>query len=163
MKVISGLLPETWGYFCVKNFISTTQNCHSHIHESTHFILFALRKVHPRFFFYLVCLVGPLNSWALGCRSGWSPLSQWAWSLLTLYGSPPLIRSLPPRATSYQARFQVHWDSKKLLNNTLKRGHSLIRSIVHLRSRPEYSWKIACWTLNTNQSINHLRSSFIAG
>jgi hypothetical protein len=41
MKVISGLLPETWGYFCMKNFISTTRNCHSHIHESTHFILFA--------------------------------------------------------------------------------------------------------------------------
>jgi hypothetical protein len=35
MKVISGLLPETWGYFCMKNFIFTTPNCHSHIHEST--------------------------------------------------------------------------------------------------------------------------------
>jgi hypothetical protein len=41
MKVISGFLPETWGYFCMENFISTTRNCHSHIHESTHFILFA--------------------------------------------------------------------------------------------------------------------------
>ena len=51
MKVISGLLPETWGYFCMENFISTTRNCHSHIHESTHFILFALLKVHPRFLF----------------------------------------------------------------------------------------------------------------
>ena len=50
MKVISGLLPESWGYFCMKNLISTTRNCHSHIHESTHFILFALLKVHPRFF-----------------------------------------------------------------------------------------------------------------
>jgi hypothetical protein len=46
MKVISGLLPETLGYFCMKNFISTTWNCHSYIHESTHFILFALLKVH---------------------------------------------------------------------------------------------------------------------
>ena len=59
MKVISGLLPETWGYFCMKNFIFTTWNCHSHIHESTHFILFALLKVHPR----LACgppkLMGP--------------------------------------------------------------------------------------------------------
>jgi hypothetical protein len=55
MKVISGLLPETWGYFCMKNFISTTRNCHSHIHESTHFILFALLKVHPRFFSRLAC------------------------------------------------------------------------------------------------------------
>ena len=63
MKVISGLLPETWGYFCMKNCISTTRNCHSHIHESTHFILFALLMVHPRFFLRLACgppkLIGP--------------------------------------------------------------------------------------------------------
>ena len=78
MKVISGFLPETWGYSCMKNCISTTRNCHSHIHESTHFILFALVNVHPRFFFpRLVC--GPLNSWAPGRRPGWPP-SQWAWS-----------------------------------------------------------------------------------
>jgi hypothetical protein len=38
MKVISGLFPETWGYFWMKNFISTTRNCHWHIHESTHFV-----------------------------------------------------------------------------------------------------------------------------
>jgi hypothetical protein len=50
MKVISGLLPETWGYFCMKNAISTTRNCHSHIRENTHFILFSLLKVHPRLF-----------------------------------------------------------------------------------------------------------------
>ena len=52
MKVISGLLLETWGYFRIKkkNFISTTRNCHSHSHENTHFILFALLKVLPRFF-----------------------------------------------------------------------------------------------------------------
>jgi hypothetical protein len=55
MKVISGLLPETWGYLCMKNFISTTRNCHSHIHESTHFILFVMLKVHPRFFPRLAC------------------------------------------------------------------------------------------------------------
>ena len=54
MKVICGLLPETWGY-CMKNSISTTRNCHSHIHERTHFILFALLKVHPRFFPRLAC------------------------------------------------------------------------------------------------------------
>ena len=63
MKVISGLLSETWGYFCMKNCISTTRNYHSHIHESTHFILFALLKVHPRFFPRLACgppkLIGP--------------------------------------------------------------------------------------------------------
>jgi hypothetical protein len=47
MKVVSGFLPETWGYFCMKNVISTTLNCHSHIHESTHFISFALLKLHP--------------------------------------------------------------------------------------------------------------------
>ena len=52
MQVISGLLPETWGYFCMKNIISTTRNCHCH--ESPHFILFALLKVHPRFFPRLV-------------------------------------------------------------------------------------------------------------
>ena len=50
MQVISGFLPETWGYFCMKNCISTTRNCHSHIHESTHFILFALLKLHSRCF-----------------------------------------------------------------------------------------------------------------
>ena len=63
MKVDSGLLPETWGYLCMKNFISTTRNCHSHIQESTHFILFALLKEHPRFFPQLACwplkLMGP--------------------------------------------------------------------------------------------------------
>jgi hypothetical protein len=52
----------------MKNCISITRNCHSHIHESTHFILFALLKVHLRFFFYLVWLVGPLNSWPPGRR-----------------------------------------------------------------------------------------------
>ena len=43
---------ETWGYFCMNTFISTTRNCHSHIHESTHFILLDLLKVHvyPLFF-----------------------------------------------------------------------------------------------------------------
>jgi hypothetical protein len=50
MKVISELFPETWGYFCMNNWISTTRNCHSHIHESTHFILFASLKVNPRCF-----------------------------------------------------------------------------------------------------------------
>jgi hypothetical protein len=36
----------------MNNFISTTRNCHSHIHESTHFILLDLLKVHvyPLFF-----------------------------------------------------------------------------------------------------------------
>jgi hypothetical protein len=37
--------PRTWGYVCMKNCISTPPNCHSHIHESTHFILFALLKL----------------------------------------------------------------------------------------------------------------------
>ena len=55
MKVISGLLPETWVYFCMNNCISTTRNCHLHIHECTHFILFALLKIHPRFFHRLAC------------------------------------------------------------------------------------------------------------
>ena len=54
MEFISGLLHEIWGYFCMKNFIST-RNCHSHIHESTHFILFTLLKVHPRFSPRLAC------------------------------------------------------------------------------------------------------------
>ena len=66
MKVISGFLPETWGYFCMQNCISTTRNCHSHIHESTRFILFALLKVHPRFFSRLAYgppkLMGPRAS-----------------------------------------------------------------------------------------------------
>jgi hypothetical protein len=79
MKVISGLLPETWGYFCMKNFISTTRNCHSHIHESTHFILFALLKVHPRFFPRLAC--GPPKLMGPGARPRLKPPSQWAWHI----------------------------------------------------------------------------------
>jgi hypothetical protein len=75
MKVISGLLPETWGYFCMKNCISTTRNCHSHIHENRHYILFAFLKVHPHFCF-LVWIVGPLNSWAPWRRPGWPSLSM---------------------------------------------------------------------------------------
>ena len=67
MKVISGLLHETWDYFCMKNFISTTRNCHSHIHESTHFIVFVLLKVHLRFFPRLACgppkFIGPVTYW----------------------------------------------------------------------------------------------------
>jgi len=58
----------------MKNCKSTTRNCHSHNHESTHFILFALLKVHPRLFF-LIWLVGHLNSWAPGRRPNWHPLS----------------------------------------------------------------------------------------
>ena len=80
MKVISGLLPETWGYFCMKNFIFTTWNCHSHIHESTHFILFALLKVHPRFFIpRLAC--GPPKLMGPGALApaDTPPPSQWAW------------------------------------------------------------------------------------
>ena len=45
MKVISGFLPETWDF--MKNLISTTLNCHSHIHDNTHFISFAFLKLHP--------------------------------------------------------------------------------------------------------------------
>ena len=73
MQVISGLLPESWGYFCIKNFISTTRNCHSHIHESAHFILFALLKVHPRFFPRLAC--GPPKLMSLGAPPRLIPLS----------------------------------------------------------------------------------------
>ena len=41
--------------------IQAIRNCHSHIHKSTHLILFALLKVglHPRFFPRLACLSGP--------------------------------------------------------------------------------------------------------
>jgi len=77
MKVISGLLPETWGYFCMKNCISTTRNCHSHIHESTHFILFALLKVHPRLFSLFG--LGPPKLMGPGALYWLSPSSQWAW------------------------------------------------------------------------------------
>ena len=64
MKVISGLLPETWGYFCMKNFISTTRNCHSHIHESTHFILFACSRY--TLVFSLVWLMAPADPLSVG-------------------------------------------------------------------------------------------------
>ena len=64
MKVISGLLPETWGYFCMKNCISTTRNCHSHIHESTHFILFACSRY--TLVFSLVWLVAPADPLSVG-------------------------------------------------------------------------------------------------
>ena len=76
MKVISVLLPETWGYFCMKNFISTTRNYHSHIHESTHFILFALLKVHPRFFPRLA--YGPPKLMGPGAPPLLTPPFQWA-------------------------------------------------------------------------------------
>jgi hypothetical protein len=84
MKVISGLLPETWDYFCMKNCISTTRNCHSHIHESRRFILFALLKVHPRLLFPLLAYGLP-NSWALGRLPGWSPSKWECLFLLHLY------------------------------------------------------------------------------
>ena len=74
---ISGLLPETWGYFCMKNCISTIRNCHSHIHESTHTFYFVCLAQGTPSFFSLVWLVGPLSSWAPGRHPGWSP-SQWA-------------------------------------------------------------------------------------
>ena len=76
MKVISGLFPETWAYFCMNNCLSTTRNCHSHIHESTHFILFALLKVHPPFFFpRLAC--GPPKLMGPVAPSRLNPPSQW--------------------------------------------------------------------------------------
>jgi hypothetical protein len=77
MKVISGLLPETWGYFCMKTSISTARNCHSHIHESTHFILFALLKVHPRFF-SLVLACGPPKLMCPGAPSRLTPKLKYA-------------------------------------------------------------------------------------
>ena len=73
MKVIIGLLPETWAYFCMKNFISTTRNGHSDIHESTHFILLALLKVHPRFFPRFTC--GPPKPMGPGALLRLTPLS----------------------------------------------------------------------------------------
>ena len=73
MKVISGPLPETWGYLCMKNCISTTRNYHSHVQESTHFILFALFKVHPRFFSRLAC--GPHKLMGPGAPLRLTPLS----------------------------------------------------------------------------------------
>jgi hypothetical protein len=88
MKVISGLLPETWGYFCMKNCISTTRNCHSHIHESTHFILFALLMVHPRFFLRLAC--GPPK--LIGPGRHPPPPSQWAWMCVQLTMRKMVIR-----------------------------------------------------------------------
>ena len=59
MKVISGLLPETWGYFCMKNFISTTRNSHSHRKHT-----FCLPCSRYTLVVSLVWLVGPLNPWA---------------------------------------------------------------------------------------------------
>jgi hypothetical protein len=76
MKVISGFLLETWGYFCMKNFIFTTRNCHSHIHESTHFILLAFLKLHPHCFPRLAS--GPLMSRAVGRPPPADHPSQWA-------------------------------------------------------------------------------------
>jgi hypothetical protein len=46
---------------------------HSHIHESTHFILFALLKVHPRFFPRLAC--GPPKLMGPGALPRLTPLS----------------------------------------------------------------------------------------
>ena len=43
------------GSFLKPGATSVRPICHSHIHESTHFILFALLKVHPPFFPRLAC------------------------------------------------------------------------------------------------------------
>ena len=64
MKVISGLLPETWGYFCMENFISTTRNNLSFTYSRKHtFYFVCLAQGTPSFFSHLACgspkLVGP--------------------------------------------------------------------------------------------------------
>jgi hypothetical protein len=58
MKAINGLLPETWGYFCMENCISITRNCHSHIHESTHLFCLPYSR-YTLVFYFLVWPVGP--------------------------------------------------------------------------------------------------------
>jgi hypothetical protein len=89
------VLPETWGYFCMKNFTSTTRNCHSHIHESTHFILFALLNVRPRFFPRLVC--GPPKFMGPGAPPWQTP---WACSDLIDTDSKLILSVTPNGATT---------------------------------------------------------------
>jgi hypothetical protein len=55
----------------------------------------------------------------------------------------------------WSIRDQLHWQNYPSLPITFpcfeSRGFKIFKC-----SRPEYSWKIARWTLNINQSINHL-------
>ena len=57
----------------MQNCISTTGNCHSHIHESTHFILSVFLMVHPRCFPRLAC--GPPKITGPGAPPRLTPLS----------------------------------------------------------------------------------------
>ena len=95
MKVISGLLPETWGYFCMKNFISTTYS------QKHTFYFVCLAQGTPSVFF-LAWLVVPLNSWALGAPS-------WL--------TPPLSGS----ASKCTSVYKIWWLYICLVNNFLRK------------------------------------------
>ena len=78
MKVISGLLPESWGYFCIKNFISATRNCH--IFTKAH-ILFCLPCSRYTLVFFPRLACGPPKLMSLGAPPRLTP-SQWVCVLL---------------------------------------------------------------------------------
>ena len=45
------------------------------------------------------------------------------------------------------------WHIYSVTINQVRVNVTLFNATFNNISRPEYSWKIACWTLNTNQSI----------
>ena len=87
------LLPETWGFFCMKNFISTIRNCHSHRKHT--FGLPCSRNT-------LVWLVGP------GTPPRLPPFSV---------GLPnTMLYILPKTTTTYRMDIRVKRQSGRLIN-----------------------------------------------
>ena len=92
--VISGLLPETWGYFWVlyEEFdIQAIRNCHSHIHKSTHSFFSSFG----------------LSQWAPGRRPCWPP-SQWACNQCL---SPLTLRDILDKTLCDKACLTGRWFS----------------------------------------------------
>ena len=68
MQVIIGLLSETWGLLLYEElYIHYTKLSFTYSRKHT-FYFVCLAQGTPSFFFYLVWLVGPLNSWPPGRR-----------------------------------------------------------------------------------------------
>jgi hypothetical protein len=117
MKVMRWLLPETWGYFCMKNFISTIRNCHSDRKHT--FCLPCSRNT-------VVSLVGPLNSWAPGRHPVYPPFSV---------GLPnSMLYILPKTTTKYRMDIRVKRQSGRL-NNLSQASLSLRSSEWEYRMR----------------------------
>ena len=110
-------------------------------------------------------------------------VSQFWDNTVTLYSSPPLIRTLPLKAiplirtpplkaiplikdpptkghSSYQVRFQMHWDSKLLLQCPLQIDHLSYKIVNYYYNAPlqidHLSYKIVNYYYNVPLQIDHL-------